>query len=87
MALSAEVLRSVHTCNVTVYHNAIMLQVTHTIRSYDLNFHPMTHSITVSCECYTMGFPVCYGSQKHECKEGEEQMVVTGHARSDMLRP
>jgi len=30
------VLRSVHTCNVTVYHNAITLQVRDTIRSYEL---------------------------------------------------
>jgi hypothetical protein len=62
----------VHTCNVTVYRNAVTLQVTDTIRIYDLNFHPMPHGITVFCEHYTMGFPVCYGSQKHhEYKEGE----------------
>jgi hypothetical protein len=54
--------RWVHACNF----------VTDTICSYDLNFHPVPHGITVSCERYTMGFPVCYGSQKrHECKEGE----------------
>jgi hypothetical protein len=41
---------------------------------YDLNFHPVSHGVTVSCERYTMGFPVCYGSQKHhECKEGESR--------------
>jgi hypothetical protein len=51
---------------------AVMLQVTDMVRSYDLNFHSVTHAVTVSCERYTMGFPVCYGSQKHlECKEGE----------------
>jgi hypothetical protein len=62
----------VHTCNVTAYHKTVTFQVTDTIRSYDLNFHPVPHDVTVSCECYTMGFPVCYGSQKHhECKEGE----------------
>jgi hypothetical protein len=66
------VLRWVHTCNVTAYRNAVTLQVTDRLRSYDLNFHPVHHGVTVSCERYTMGFPVCYGSQKHhECKEGE----------------
>jgi hypothetical protein len=63
---------NVDTCNVTVYRNTITLQVTDTIRSYDLNFHPVPCGVTVPCECYTMVFPVCYGSQKHhECKEGE----------------
>jgi hypothetical protein len=66
------VLSWVHTCNVTTYRNAVTLQVTDTIRSYDLNFHSVPHDVTVSCERYSMGFPVCYGSQKHhECKEGE----------------
>jgi hypothetical protein len=65
-------LRWVHTCNVTMCHNGIKFLVTNTIQSYDLNFHPMPHGVTVSCKCYTMRFPVCYGSQKHhECKEGE----------------
>jgi hypothetical protein len=46
--------------------------VTDTIRNYDLKFRPVPHGVIVSCELYTMGFPVCYGSQKHhECKEGE----------------
>jgi hypothetical protein len=59
-------------CNVTPYRNAVTLEVTNTIRSYDLNFHPRPHDVTVSCERDTVGFPVCYGSQKHhECKEGE----------------
>jgi hypothetical protein len=50
----------------------VMLQVTYTKRSYYLNFHPVPHGVTVSCERYTMGFPVCYGSQQHhECKEDE----------------
>jgi hypothetical protein len=66
------VLRWVHTCNVTAYRTAVTLQVTGTRQSYDLNFHPVPHGVTVSCERYTVGFPVCYGSQKHhECKEGE----------------
>ena len=50
----------VHTCNVTAYRNAVTLQVTHTIRSYELNFHSVPHG--VSCKRYTVGFPVCYGS-------------------------
>jgi hypothetical protein len=50
-----------------------MLQVTDTKPSYNLNFHPMPHGVTVYGECSTMGFPVCYGSQKyHECKEGTD---------------
>jgi hypothetical protein len=62
----------VHTCNVTAYHNAVTLQLTDTLLSYDLNFHPVPHDVTLSCERHTMGFPVCYGSQKHhECKAGE----------------
>ena len=36
--------------------------MTDTIRSYELNFHPAPHGVTVSCERYTVGFPVCYGS-------------------------
>ena len=55
-------LSRVHACNVTAYRNAVTLQVTHTIRSYELNFHPLPHGVTVSCERYTVGFPVCYGS-------------------------
>jgi hypothetical protein len=63
--------RLVHTYNVTAYSNAVTLQVTDTIQSYDLNFHAVPHDVTVSCERYTVGFPVCYGSQKHhECKVG-----------------
>jgi hypothetical protein len=65
-------LRRVHTCNVTAFHNAVTLQVTDTIRSYGLNFHPVPHGVTVLYESYTMGLPVCYGSQKHnERKQGE----------------
>jgi hypothetical protein len=33
-------LRRVHTCNVTAYRIAVTLQVTDTIRSYDLKFIP-----------------------------------------------
>jgi hypothetical protein len=62
-------LRWVHTCYVTAYRNAVTLQVTDTIRSNDLNFHPVPNGVTVFCERYTLGFPVCYTSQKHhECK-------------------
>jgi hypothetical protein len=49
-----------HNCNVTAYRNAVTLQVTDTIRSYDLNYHHVPHGATASCERYTMGFPVCY---------------------------
>jgi len=31
------------------------------MRSYKLNFHPVPYGVTVSCERYTVGFPVCYG--------------------------
>ena len=58
------VLRWVHTCNVTAYRNAVTLQVTYTIRSYELNFHPVPHGVRVSCKRYTLGFPVCYGSPR-----------------------
>ena len=40
----------------------VTLQVTDTVRSYELDFHPVTHGVTVSCERYTTGFPVCYRS-------------------------
>jgi len=63
MAQREEVLRWVHTCNVTAYRKAITLQVTDTMRSYELRFHPVPHGVTVACERYTMGFPVCYGSR------------------------
>jgi hypothetical protein len=33
-----------------------------TIRSYELKFHPVPHGVTVPCERYTVGLPVCYGS-------------------------
>jgi len=55
-------LRWVHTYNVTAYRNAITLQVNDAIRSYKLNFHPVPHVVTVSYECYNLGFSVCYGS-------------------------
>jgi hypothetical protein len=65
-------LRWVHTCNVTAFRNALTLQVTDTKRSYVLNVHPVPHGVTMSCERYTMGFPVRFGSQKHhEYQEGE----------------
>jgi len=53
-------LRWVHTCNVTAYRDTVTLQVTDTIRSYELNFLPVPHGVTVSCELYTTGFPVSY---------------------------
>jgi hypothetical protein len=63
-------LRWVHTCHVTTYRNAVTLQVTDTIHSYDLNFHPVPHAVTVSYERYTVGFRVCYGSQKVRGADG-----------------
>jgi len=57
-------LRWVHTCNLTAYRNAVTLQDTDTIRSYELNFHPVPHGVTVSCERYTLAFPVSYGSSR-----------------------
>jgi hypothetical protein len=55
-------LRWIHTCNVAAYRNVVTLQVTDTIRSYDLNFHTEPHGVTVSFKRYTMGFPIRYGS-------------------------
>jgi hypothetical protein len=52
-----QIYRWVHMCNVTVYHNTIMLQLTDTKQSYDLNFHSVPHGVTVPCERYTLGFP------------------------------
>ena len=39
-----------------------MLQVTDTIRCYELKFLPVPHGVAVFCECYTSGFPGCFGS-------------------------
>jgi hypothetical protein len=99
----ASLLRWVHTCNVTAYRNAVTLQLTDTIRNYGLNFHPVPHGVTVSCERYTLGFPVCYGSPSDvfaassgfihlyalSYKEKEKRgAVVTCHvALPDLLRP
>jgi hypothetical protein len=44
-----------------VYRNTLTLQVTDTIRSYELNFHPVPLGVTASCEHYITGLPVCYG--------------------------
>ena len=52
----------VNTCNITAYRNTVTLQVTNTIQSSELNFHPVDHGLTVSWKRYTLGFPVCYGS-------------------------
>jgi hypothetical protein len=58
--------------DVTAYRNPVTLQLTNTIRSYDVNFHPVPYGVTVSCELWIMGFPVCYGGQQHHvCTEGE----------------
>ena len=94
------VLRWVHTCNVTAYHNAVTLQVTDAIRSYELNFHPVPHGVTVSYERYTLGLPVCYGSPSdvfaassglvhvYTLRFKEERTVVTCHvARPHLNRP
>jgi hypothetical protein len=82
--------RWVHTCIETAYRNAVRLQLTDTIRSYDLNFQPVPHGVTISCERYTVGFPVCYGSQKHhECKEGKRSgrwWRVTLHVQTNSDR-
>jgi hypothetical protein len=97
------VLSWVHTCNVTAYRNAVTLQVTDTMRSYKLNFHPVPYGVTVSCELYTVRFPICYRSLSYVFaassgfvhlhtlgfKEKEKRAaVVTFHvARSHLLRP
>jgi hypothetical protein len=86
--------------NVTAYHNALTLQATVTIQSYELNFHPVPQGVTVSCERYTLGFPVCYGSLSdvfaassgfvhlYTLHFKEERTVVTCHiAHPHLLRP
>jgi hypothetical protein len=55
--LDSSVLRWVHTCNVTAYRITGTLQVTDTIRIYDLNFHPVLHGVTVSCRALHRGVP------------------------------
>ena len=82
-----------------MYRKAVTLQVPDTIRSYQLNFHPVPHGITVSCERYTLGFPVCYGSLSdvfaassgfvhlYKLRFKEERTVVTCHvAHPHLLR-
>jgi hypothetical protein len=32
------------------------------IWNYELNFNPVPHGVSVSCERYSRWFPVCYGS-------------------------
>ena len=49
-------------CTLVTLPSAVTLQVTDTMWSYELNFHPVPHGVTVSCERYTLGFPACYGS-------------------------
>jgi len=100
--VSRATLRWVHTCNVTAYRNTVTLQLTHTIRSYELNFYPVPHGVTVSCQRNKLGFTVCYGSPSDvfaasngfvrlytlRFKEREKRAaVVTCHvARPDLLR-
>jgi hypothetical protein len=48
-------------CNVHPFRNDVTLQVTHTIRSYDLNLYPVPFGVTEFCKRYTRRFPVCYG--------------------------
>jgi hypothetical protein len=55
-------LRWVHTCNVTAYRNAVRLQVSWHEAELYLNFHPVLHGVTSSCEGHNKRFPVCYGS-------------------------
>ena len=40
------------------------MQVTDKIRSYELNFQPLHHGVTVSCKRYTVGFAIWYGSPR-----------------------
>jgi hypothetical protein len=68
------------TCNITAYRNAVTLQATDTRGSYDLNFHPVPHGVTVSCEHYTMGFPVCYGSHKVRGADGGDVSRCTSRS-------
>jgi len=49
--------RWVHTCNVTAYRNAVSLQVTDTIRSYALNFHPVPHGVNSILRALHHGVP------------------------------
>jgi hypothetical protein len=75
-------------CNVTAYRNAVSLQVTDTIRSYDLNFHPVPHAVTASCERYTVGFRVCYGSRKARGADGGDVSRCTSRpAQAKQGRP
>jgi len=87
-------------CHFTAYRNAVTLQMTDTIWSYELNFHPVPHGVRVTCERYTLGFPVCYGSPRdvfaassgfvhlYTLRFKEERTVVMCHvARPDLLRP
>jgi hypothetical protein len=55
--------RWVHTCNVTTYRNAVTLQVTDTIRSYDLNFHPVPLGVTVSASLTPWGSQFVTGAR------------------------
>ena len=62
------VLRWIHTCNVTACRNAVTLQMPGTIRSYELNFHLKPHDVRVSCERYTLVAPsLLWGPERRLC--------------------
>jgi hypothetical protein len=74
--------------------------VTDTKWSYDLNFHPVPHGVTVFCERYTRRFPVCYGSPSDvvaagsgfvhlhtlRFKEKEKRVAVVVHKQERVQR-
>jgi hypothetical protein len=71
---------------VTAYRNAVTLQVTDTIRSYDLKIDFVPHGVTLFRDHYPMEFPVRYEGQKnHQRKEDERGgrwWRVTLHAQT-----
>ena len=97
IVIFVSILRWVNTCNVTAYHNTVSLRVTDTIRSYELNFHPVPHGVTVFCKRYTMGFPVCYRSPSdvfaassgyvHLCTLCFKETMNVGPCHHGMARP
>ena len=68
-----------------------------------MNFHPVPHGLKVSCERYTVGFLVCYGSPSDVSsatngfvhlytlcfkeKEKRVAVVMCQVAHPDLLRP
>ena len=72
-------LRWVHTCNVTAYRNAVTLQETDTIRSYELNFQPVPHGVNSILRALHIAVPSLLR---------EQRAAVTCHAaRPHLLRP